>query len=81
MRVLILIISAVFTVALSNAARAFCGFYVAMADTSLFNRASQVVLVRDGNRTVITMANIRVLYAIRKVIVVAERRARSRWPA
>jgi hypothetical protein len=57
MRVLILIVSAVFTVALSNAAQAFCGFYVAMADTSLFNRASQVVLVRDGNRTVITMAN------------------------
>lgn len=57
MKVLILIVSAVFTVALSNAAEAFCGFYVAMADTSLFNRASQVVLVRDGNRTVITMAN------------------------
>jgi len=57
MRVLILIVSAVFTVALSNTAQAFCGFYVAMADTSLFNRASQVVLVRDGNRTVITMAN------------------------
>ena len=37
--------------------QAFCGFYVARADTSLFNKASQVVLVRDGNRTVITMAN------------------------
>ena len=36
---------------------AFCGFYVAKADTKLFNRASQVVLVRDGDRTVITMAN------------------------
>lgn len=38
-------------------ADAFCGFYVAKADTSLFNKASQVVLVRDGDRTVLTMAN------------------------
>ncbi|MBT8447546.1 MAG: DUF2330 domain-containing protein, partial [Gammaproteobacteria bacterium] len=36
---------------------AFCGFYVARADTSLYNRASQVVLVRDDDRTVITMAS------------------------
>jgi hypothetical protein len=35
----------------------FCGFYVAKADTKLFNEASQVVLVRDGNRTVMTMVN------------------------
>jgi len=35
----------------------FCGFYVAKADTKLFNRGSQVVLVRDGDRTVMTMAN------------------------
>jgi hypothetical protein len=38
-------------------ASAFCGFYVSKADTTLFNRASQVVLVRDGDRTVLTMAN------------------------
>src|SRR5215470_15334861 len=36
---------------------AFCGFYVAKADTKLFNSASQVVLVRDGDRTVLTMSN------------------------
>src|SRR5687767_8656324 len=36
---------------------AFCGFYVAKADTKLFNQASQVVLVRDGDRTVLTMVN------------------------
>jgi len=35
----------------------FCGFYVAKGDAKLFNEASQVVLVRDGNRTVMTMAN------------------------
>ena len=35
----------------------FCGFYVAKADTKLFNKASQVVLVRNDDRTVLTMAN------------------------
>src|SRR5256714_6860216 len=35
----------------------FCGFYVSKADTKLFNKASQVVLVRDGDRTVMTMVN------------------------
>ena len=34
-------------------ALAFCGFYVARADAALFNKASQVVLARDGDRTVI----------------------------
>ena len=38
-------------------AQAFCGFYAGKADASLFNRASQVVLVRDGERTVISMQN------------------------
>ena len=38
-------------------ARAFCGFYVAKADTKLYNQASQVILARDRNRTVLTMAN------------------------
>ncbi|HEX4955406.1 MAG TPA: DUF2330 domain-containing protein [Thermoanaerobaculia bacterium] len=38
-------------------AGAFCGFYVARADTKLFNQASQVVLVRDGDRTVLSMAS------------------------
>ncbi|MCI0615135.1 DUF2330 domain-containing protein, partial [bacterium] len=38
-------------------AYSFCGFFVAKADTKLFNQASKVVLVRDENRTVITMAN------------------------
>jgi hypothetical protein len=41
----------------AGAAHGFCGFYVAKADTQLYNRASQVVLVRDGERTVMTMAN------------------------
>ena len=37
--------------------RAFCGFYVAKADARLFNRASQVALVRHDDKTVLTMAN------------------------
>src|SRR5262249_59280521 len=41
----------------AHAALAFCGFYVAKADTKLFNQASQVVLVRTEDRTVLTMAN------------------------
>jgi hypothetical protein len=36
---------------------AFCGFYVGKADTQLFNDSSQVALVRDGDRTVLTMSN------------------------
>ena len=42
---------------LTGGAVAFCGFYVAKADTKLFNKASKVVLVRDNDRTVISMAN------------------------
>ncbi len=38
-------------------AQAFCGFYVAKADTDLYNQASQVIIARDGQRTVLTMAN------------------------
>ncbi|MBM4318327.1 MAG: DUF2330 domain-containing protein [Deltaproteobacteria bacterium] len=34
---------------------AFCGFYVAKADSSLYNKASQVVLVRNENKTALTM--------------------------
>src|SRR6266550_8678642 len=47
-------------VALAGAAppaSAFCGFYVGKADAKLFNEASQVILARDGDRTVISMRN------------------------
>ncbi len=43
--------------AVSVNAWAFCGFYVAKADASLFNKTSQVILVREGNRTTITMSS------------------------
>ena len=38
-------------------AQAFCGFFVAKADTKLYNQASEVAIARDGNRTIMTMAN------------------------
>ncbi len=38
-------------------AAAFCGFYVAQADSKLFNKSSKVVLARNGNQTAITMAS------------------------
>jgi hypothetical protein len=56
-RGLILVLSALALMAAPRAAHAFCGFYVAKADAQLFNQASQVVLVRDGERTVLTMSN------------------------
>jgi len=39
------------------AAYSFCGFYVARGDAKIFNKASKVVMVRDGTRTVLTMSN------------------------
>src|SRR6185295_1817412 len=53
-RLTILVVVCVFIAA---NAYSFCGFFVAKADTKLFNQASKVVLVRDENRTVMTMAN------------------------
>ncbi|HLG21448.1 MAG TPA: DUF2330 domain-containing protein [Candidatus Manganitrophaceae bacterium] len=42
---------------LGGLAYSFCGFYVAKADTKLFNRASQVVIARHDDKTVLTMSN------------------------
>ena len=58
MKHLIALVAGVLVVALATpTVLAFCGFYVAKADTRLFNQASQVVLVRHDDKTVITMAN------------------------
>jgi len=45
------------SLAVSPTVYAFCGFFVAKADTDLFNDASKVALMRDGDRTVVTMAS------------------------
>jgi len=42
---------------LPRAASAFCGFYVAGGDQKMFNDATQVVLMREGTRTVLAMQN------------------------
>ena len=42
---------------LTQPAGAFCGFYVAKADSQLYNQASQVIIARNGERTILTMAN------------------------
>ncbi|MBD2146879.1 DUF2330 domain-containing protein [Sphaerospermopsis sp. FACHB-1194] len=52
-----LIIALLAVLSFAPTALAFCGFYVAKADTKLYNQASQVVIARDGNKTVLTMAN------------------------
>ena len=40
-----------------SSADAFCGFYVSGADGKLFNNATQVVMMREGTRTVLSMQN------------------------
>ena len=52
-----LIILFLFFTIQAEALFAFCGFYVAKADASMYNKASRVVLVRNGNRMVIGMMN------------------------
>src|SRR5437763_11500668 len=43
--------------AAAGAAHAFCGFYVSGSGEKMFNDATQVVLMRDGTRTVLSMQN------------------------
>lgn len=54
-RLRLLVVCALWMVSFS--AQAFCGFFAGKADATLFNEASQVILARDGNRTVISMLN------------------------
>src|SRR5206468_6219643 len=51
------IVGVLVLVAFPLTAAAFCGFFVSGADANLYNNASQVVLMRKGNRTVMTMSN------------------------
>ncbi|MBS2017327.1 MAG: DUF2330 domain-containing protein [Deltaproteobacteria bacterium] len=48
---------AAFATLWSRRAAAFCGFYVSGADAKLFANATQVVLMREGTRTVLSMQN------------------------
>ncbi len=42
---------------ISQSSQAFCGFYVAKADASLYNQASQVVMTRKDDKTVLSLMN------------------------
>lgn len=54
-KVLILTLAAiVFT---SNMGYSFCGFYVAKADIKLFNKTSQVIIAKNGERQTVTMSS------------------------
>lgn len=56
-RLLMLSLLCGYLLTVGHTAHAFCGFYVAKADTKLFNSASKVAMARHDNKTVITMAN------------------------
>ncbi len=52
-----LLLASIFALSLASQAWAFCGFYVAGAETKLFNQASQVIIAHKDNQTILTMAN------------------------
>ena len=54
MRKLLLLLVAFF---FAVPADAFCGFYVSDSGKSLYNNATQVVMMRDGTRTILSMQN------------------------
>lgn len=47
----------IFALQLSVPSFAFCGFYVAPAGSELYNDKSEVILVRNGNHTTVSMSN------------------------
>jgi MYXO-CTERM domain-containing protein len=57
MRSTILIGAAVAVLGVASRADAFCGFYVGGAGAQMFNNATQVVLMRHGTTTVLSMQN------------------------
>jgi MYXO-CTERM domain-containing protein len=52
-----LVLAALATVAFAPSASAFCGFYVSDSGKQLLNNATQVALMREGTRTVLSMQN------------------------
>jgi MYXO-CTERM domain-containing protein len=52
-----LLVALAATLGASRDAEAFCGFYVGGAGTEMFNNATQVVMMRVGARTVLSMQN------------------------
>ncbi len=46
-----------FALTVPSVSQAFCGFYVAKADASLYNQASQVIMARKDSKTVLSLMN------------------------
>jgi len=57
MRSIVAASTALALVGAAPAVQAFCGFYVSGSDQKLFNDATNVVLMRSGTRTVLSMQN------------------------
>jgi hypothetical protein len=45
------------SIGIVSSVTAFCGFYVGRVDAKLYNKASQIMIARDGERTTITMVS------------------------
>jgi hypothetical protein len=52
-----LMLACILVLSSATQALAFCGFYVGGANAQLFNQASQVIIARNGENTILTMAN------------------------
>ena len=57
MRARTAILATVLTAAAAQPAAAFCGFYVGGAGAQMFNNATEVVLMRHGTTTILSMEN------------------------
>jgi hypothetical protein len=51
------LLTVLFSVIIALNVIAFCGFYVAKADSKLFNKSSQVIITRDGETSTVTMSS------------------------
>src|ERR1044071_10007788 len=51
------VIALVMAALISVQSFAFCGFYVAKADIKLFNKTSQVVIAKNGDKQTVTMSS------------------------
>jgi len=53
----LLVLVVVVCLSIAGTANAFCGFYVSDSGGNLYNNATQVALMRDGTRTILSMQN------------------------
>jgi hypothetical protein len=56
-RIILGLVTIVLCLMIAQPASAFCGFFVARSEAKLNNSASRVVIVREGNKSIFTMAN------------------------